>query len=262
MQYLECLAASLQDMSVTYQPAERMSVVLRAVVIELRGEGPVDPQLNFKLYKPNASLVPARRGSTIEEVDSPAFKRRQMNRPRAGTGPSKKRSMSMNTNVTSASLDLGILPVAGVHRFETESERSDGYVMVTPRSELVAWPSTLPQTPGLEHSLSLPSTTTTNGNIATRNAWMGAELDTSDSISQLANVHFPEMEGLEGGESMGHLDFMALGEGEWGREWNVNDNGELGVGSDLDGFPPQGTFGAMGFEGRYEMLNGIKAYSG
>jgi hypothetical protein len=37
MQYLECLSAALTDMAYTYQPAERMSTVLRAVMVELRG---------------------------------------------------------------------------------------------------------------------------------------------------------------------------------------------------------------------------------
>ncbi|KAF2492446.1 hypothetical protein BU16DRAFT_466772, partial [Lophium mytilinum] len=36
MQYLECLSAALQDMACTFQPAERMSVVLQAVMLELR----------------------------------------------------------------------------------------------------------------------------------------------------------------------------------------------------------------------------------
>lgn len=259
MQYLECLSASLQDMALTYQPAERMSVVLRAVVIELRGEGPIDPQLNFKLCKPKASLVPARRGSTIEALDSLVFKRRQTSRPRAEIGASKKRSMSTNTTIKSANPDLSIKPPPSIHRFDTESERSDGYIMVTPRSELNAWPSTIPQTPGIEHELTTPSTTVTSANIGSRttNAWMGAELDTSDSISQLANVHFPEMGSLEGEESMSHLDFMSLGEGDWGREWGAGDvGGAQGVGSDLDGFPPQGAFETMGFEGRFGMLSG------
>ncbi|KAF2755407.1 hypothetical protein EJ05DRAFT_100313 [Pseudovirgaria hyperparasitica] len=43
MQYLECIAAALQDMADTYQPAERMSVVLQAVVAELRGPPPDPP---------------------------------------------------------------------------------------------------------------------------------------------------------------------------------------------------------------------------
>jgi hypothetical protein len=242
MQYLECLSAALSDMALTYQPAERMSVVLRAVMIELRGGGPVDN--DFKLYKSKASLVPARRGSTNEAADIPLYKKRQTSRPRAGTGGSKKRSMSMISNVTN--IDLTVK--APVPRFDGESDRGDGYIMVTPRSEISSWhPLDSSSAPGLEHGLTTPSTGTTHHVSTPRNAWMGAELDTSDSIAQLANVHFPEIPALTAGDGdMTHLDFLSLGDGsgDWGREWHGGS--AVGVGSDLDGFPPQGGFG-MGF---------------
>lgn len=240
MQYLECLSAALQDMAYTYQPAERMSTVLRAVMVELRG-GPVDN--SFKLYKPKSSLVPARRGSTNDTNDIPTFKKRQTSRPRAGTAGSKKsRSMSMNTNMSNHT-DLTIKPPLQPPRFDAESERSDGFIMVTPRSEISSWPL---ETNGLEPSLTT-TTSTTLSNSLPKNAWMGAELDPSDSISQLANVHFPEIPALGGEDNMNHLDFMALGDGagEWGREWQGG-NG-VNISSDLDGFPPQGSFGGIGF---------------
>jgi hypothetical protein len=67
MQYLECLSAALSDMAHTYQPAERMSVVLRAVMVELRGGNESN---HFRLYKPKSAVVPARRGSTIDMDES------------------------------------------------------------------------------------------------------------------------------------------------------------------------------------------------
>jgi hypothetical protein len=247
MQYLECLSAALQDMAMNYQPAERMSVVLRAVMVELRGGGPVDN--DFRLYKSKASLIPARRGSNNQTQDTPLYKKRQTSRPRAGTGTSKKRSMSMISNVTN--IDLTVKAPPQPPRFDVESDRGDGYIMVTPRSEVSSWhplSNDSGNAPGLEHGLTTPSTA---NNLSTpggpRNAWMGAELDTSDSITQLANVHFPEIPALSGGDGdMTHLDFMSLGDGagDWGREWHGG-NG-VSVGSDLDGFPPQGGFG-MGF---------------
>ncbi|KAH7121057.1 fungal-specific transcription factor domain-containing protein [Dendryphion nanum] len=265
MQYLECLSAALQDMGLTYQPASRMSVVLRAVVIELRGSGPVDS--SFKLYKPKSALVPARRGSStndMESVDPSMFKRRQMSRPRAGTNSSRKsRSMSMSTSVT----DMGISikqpsALATGSRFDAESERSDGYIMVTPRSEISTWPP-LDATPGLDPNLTTATPSTLSTSAGTRNAWMGAELDPSDSISQLANVHFPEIPALSeaGDANLTHLDFMALGDGagDWSREWNGGGDG-INVGSDLDGFPPQGGGGfgmsAWGKEGFGGMMGG------
>ncbi|KAF2465280.1 uncharacterized protein BDR25DRAFT_239858 [Lindgomyces ingoldianus] len=243
MQYLECLSAALQDMAYTYQPAERMSTVLRAVMVELRG-GPVEN--NFKLYKPKSALVPARRGSTNDTSDPPMFKRRQTSRPRENTGSAKKnRSTSMSTSITN--IDLSIKPPPPPHRFDAETERSDGFIMVTPRSEISSWPNL--ETP-IDAPLTTPSTLSTSG---PRNAWMGAELDPLDSISQLANAHFPtEMQALEAGtgENMSHLDYMNLGDGnEWSREWNAQ--GGASVGSDLDGFPPQsnGGFGVGAFGG-------------
>lgn len=93
---------------------------------------------------------------------------------------------------------------------------------------------------------------------------MGADaLGSSDSISQLANVHFPEIPALTGESSAGagggssvagdllvgdgsggaaaNLDFLALGEegAAWGREWLTGAAG----GEELDGFGGGGAFG-------------------
>lgn len=256
MQYLECLSASLNDMGQTYQPAERMSIVLRAVMAELRGDSVPNHITDHKLYKPKAAVVPARRGSTNDTMDTPLYKKRQTSRPRAGTGASKKRSMSMASSVTNIDLTIKATPNPqnGSRCFDTESDRTEGYIMVTPQSEISSWnPLRDPQSSSLDHKgLSTPSSTalSTSG---PRNAWMGAELDTLDSIDQLANVHFPEIPALsEGGNGdMSHLDFLSLGDtGDWGTEWgnggNGNNGNAVGVGSDLDGFPPQGSYG-MGF---------------
>jgi hypothetical protein len=152
-------------------------------------------------------------------------------------------------------MDLNIKPSSYPPKFGTESERGDEYIIVTPRSEISSWPPL--ETPGLDPSLTntTPSTYSTSG---PKNAWMGAELDTSDPITQLANVHFPEINPMsEAGGEMSHLDFMSLGDtsGDWGREWQSGHS--VSVGSDLDGFPPQGVF-SMGFGNeRFEgMLSG------
>jgi len=231
MQYLECISAALNDMALTYQPAERMAVVLRAVMVELRGESINN---DFELYRSKSALVPARRGSTTEGPDVPMYKKRQTGRPRAGTRSSKKRTMSSTSTITNIDLTLKGPP----HRWDAESERSDGYIMVTPRSEIAPWPSISEAGPDLAHPLATPS-------AGPRNAWMGAELDASDAISNLATIHFPEMNSLPEAESLTHLDFLGLGDtnGDWGGEWQP----PSGVGSDLDGFPPKGTF-SVGFE--------------
>lgn len=248
MQYLECLSAALSDMAHTYQPAERMSVVLRAVMVELRG-GPEPNQ--FRLYKPKSSLVPARRGSTIDmdesENTSQTWKKRQTGRPRAGTGTSMRKartsSMSTTMSISNDVVHQNLNMKAPVPPRFDDPDRLDGYIMITPRSELGGpWPTFHDNTPELTHALSTPSTTLSTSNPRHSGAWMGAELDTSDSISQLANVHFPEMGAFEGDAGMTNLDFMTLGDGDWGmgKDWA----GGLGVGGDLDGFPPQSGFSA------------------
>ncbi|KAF1846269.1 uncharacterized protein K460DRAFT_339333 [Cucurbitaria berberidis CBS 394.84] len=253
MQYLECLSAALSDMAATYQPAERMSIVLRAVMVELRG-GP-EPNMNsFTLYKSKSSVVPARRGSTIDiddESSSQVFKKRQTSRPRAGTGASsrKVRTSSMSTAM-SMPMDrqsLSIVPPPPP-RFDDMDRNGDGFIMVTPRSEMSAW-QPISETPELSHTLSTPSTSTlSSSDPRNSGAWMGAEFDAQDSISQLATAHFPELNAFDeanGGsvDGMTNLDFMNLGEGgnEWsmGKEWNSSG----GVVSDLDGFPSQSGFG-------------------
>lgn len=75
MKYLECLAAAINDMAETYQPAERMSSVLKAVLDELKAARPV---------RQYASTVPARRDSSSRrdsdfEWNPP--KRHQTSRP-------------------------------------------------------------------------------------------------------------------------------------------------------------------------------------
>lgn len=254
MQYLECLAAALSDMAYTYQPAERMSTVLRAVMVELRG-GP-DPvsSTSFNIYKPQSSIVPARRGSTID-MDSDMndgtqqwAKKRQMSsssasRPRALTGGARKtRTMSSSTTGTSMQHGLSIqTPAPLPPRFDEQSQ-SEGYIIVTPRSESSAW------VPDLSHSLSTHSTSaSSSANARHPGAWMNTEFEAQDAISQLANAHFPELSAfddiisnapLSGGrtnEGGTNLDFMPLGDASdsWGlgKEWSG--------GSDLDGFPIQ-----------------------
>lgn len=64
MRYLECITAALRDMSEAYQPAERMAVVFDAVLHELKG---IHPEHQV------SSVVPARRGSSVDPKDAPSF---------------------------------------------------------------------------------------------------------------------------------------------------------------------------------------------
>jgi hypothetical protein len=78
--HLESLFAALEDMSAIYQPAERMSGVLRTVVAELHGYGSSFDEPT--LYKPRSSTVPARRRSLFESGNE-ATQKRPMSRRKA-----------------------------------------------------------------------------------------------------------------------------------------------------------------------------------
>ncbi|KAF2404514.1 hypothetical protein EJ06DRAFT_207395 [Trichodelitschia bisporula] len=234
MQYLECLTAALQDMAYTYQPAERMFLVLQAVVSELRGT--TDPGG----FRPRA-VVPARRGSnTVDEPEAPGLaKRRHVARAR---GQSKSHI---------GGGDMAIDPALGGLK---PLDEGDGFVMITPRSDLSGWPGDvmLGDTLGTPGGLSGLAAAARGGN-----AWMGAEMESHD-IGHLASVHFPELrdipgvgEGENGGGGGGapggaNLDFMAIGE-EW-KEWNGS---AVQPGSEMEGFA-SGANGFGGFGGGQE----------
>ncbi|KAF2430447.1 hypothetical protein EJ08DRAFT_243853 [Tothia fuscella] len=235
MQYLECLSAALQDMAQTYQPAERMFLVLKAVLAELRG-APGEPNDSFHQ---TGSVIPARRPSaSVEDMEPPSFtKRRQVARAYSRSKlPTIRRESMMS--VDSLSIDPAL---SGLHRklSEGDPDRPDGYIMVTPHSDISGWHSVAGD--GLPTPGTLPASITQRDS----NAWMGADLDAHD-IGHLAAVHFPELRDIDGsipegdgsnGESVNHvhLDFMGLGGDEW-KDWQPQ-HGTLGI-TDLDGFPP------------------------
>ncbi|KAJ9658282.1 hypothetical protein H2201_007841 [Coniosporium apollinis] len=237
MQYLECLSAALQDMAHAYQPAERMSTVLQAVMAELR-EGPSDAS-----HRPNrrmSAVIPARRSSAADEQEQASFKRRHTAKPR----PIKNaRSHSMGTN--NLNLNLKNLHSMGPPQFQrkadSESSQADGFVMITPRSEFGTWPPLAGDSvSAVDHPLPTPSTSLVTPGL-TRNSWMGADMDVNENthdISHLANIHFPELSAMNGDNENSHLDYMAFADNEW-RDWQNPLNGNGMQTTDLDGFPPQ-----------------------
>lgn len=241
MQYLECLSAALQDMAHAYQPAERMSVVLQAVMAELR-EGPSDSgQRNNRRM---SAVVPARRSSAADEQEQASFKRRHTTKSR----PIKNaRSHSMGTN--NLNLNLKNLHSMGPPQFqrkvESESSQADGFVMITPRSEFGTWPPLAGDfVTAMDHPLPTSSTGLATPGLM-RNSWMGADTDVSENthdISHLANIHFPELNGMNGDNDNSHLDYMTFADNEW-RDWKNPPAANGMQTTDLDGFPThQGSF--------------------
>jgi hypothetical protein len=77
MQYLECLAAALQDMTGTYKPAERMGAVLKSVMEELQ-----DSIEGYSLN--NGTVIGQRRCSTdVAPIPMMSNKRRQNSNARS-----------------------------------------------------------------------------------------------------------------------------------------------------------------------------------
>jgi hypothetical protein len=249
MQYLECLSVSLQDMSYTYQPAERMHIVLQAVVAELRGM-PVDSGNGY------SRTVPARRGSvSMEGVEIPSFTKRR-NIARLGS----QRSQSQRP--TSMNLDLNIDPMLSLVSLrklsDNDSERPDSFMLATPRSEGMSSWRGIPDASGMESTTAV----STNGLphlTDSGSTWMGTELDAHD-ISHLASVHFPELRDMpsigedgdaNNGSTLDFLSFTAPGD-EW-KEWRPGESNGLN-GQDMDRLTSSSVFanGLSGTPGRFE----------
>ena len=224
MQYLEVLAAALQDMAHAYQPAERMAAVLSAVMVELRG-GPISPG---KAFATQPSSIPARRSSTAVDVERPATKRRHTSRP--------NKSKAMNPPSTAMRQ----------HRASDASTASqqphlhNDFVMVTPSTEGSVWPNAHGTEYFQDHPV-LPTPDT--GNIGTpgkRNNWISADLASNDFPGMHPLSNLPGVSDAD----MGSLDFLTLpSEDDWTR-WHAGSND---VTNDLDGLPPRGRFAASNF---------------
>ncbi|CAG8951391.1 hypothetical protein HYFRA_00007303 [Hymenoscyphus fraxineus] len=135
MQYLECLASALDDMSYTYQPAASMSSILQAVMIELQNSSsitPPPPDIRHSPQRRESSSIPARRSSTNDAAEIRTFKKRQLSK--SSTRPLR---MSATTSIPEAAQTRTLkstFPPPGPEKTDKE------FVMITPRSERAAWP--------------------------------------------------------------------------------------------------------------------------
>ncbi len=134
MQYLEVLHAALRDMSHAYQPAERMSRVLDAVMVELRG-GPISTSKGSKGKRPS---VTARRGSTTaaseSAADRPTAKRRQTSQAKEPKSMQPPSSAAKGTHTHRASDASDRHSVISHLSFQPPQPQPDAF-MVTPTTE-------------------------------------------------------------------------------------------------------------------------------
>lgn len=126
MQYLECLAAALRDMTETYQPAERMSSVLEAVMVELRADAPAEER--------QRKSVPARRDSScytdIPEQYS-SHKRRQLAQPNTARDGTQMGLVNSASKQRSRNNDLQESSTDGSSH-DHPSPTFDNFVIITP----------------------------------------------------------------------------------------------------------------------------------
>jgi hypothetical protein len=241
MRYLECLSTALSELAHLYQPAQRMSVVLRAVMVELRGGCEVShPGLDI----PTAAAVPARRGSTNAadsyEDTKRMGKKRQIDFPRPDSALETKAG-SMNATpsaqVMNHNANINVNANANVNASGPhvphfgDATRMDGYTVIpTP-----PWQVSNPPLQ-LSHGLSTLGNTPSYSHPAHSGSWMTSGFNTNNSLS---TVHFPNVGSFHrevgGVDSSGAMD---LGGGNWdmSNEWA----GDVDMWSDSYGFPLQG----------------------
>ena len=203
IQYLECLASALQDMSYTYHPAASMSSILQAVMLELQNASSKTPPPDFRYLRGENVTIPARRESSSNETEEQRiFKKRQLSK--SSSRPANLSSSTIITDFakTPASMDgMGVM-LNGTS--ETEIERRDGYVVVTPRSERAAWPTLNSDLNALDY----PMTFTGMGINST---WMGIGCDGMSPFNGIVGVGDVGSDGQQDdGVKNQELDFFSF----------------------------------------------------
>ncbi|KAH8651824.1 fungal-specific transcription factor domain-containing protein [Tricladium varicosporioides] len=194
MQYLECLASALHDMSSTFQPAASMSSILQAVMQELQNASSKTPPPDLKYWRGDSMAIPARRDSTsMESEEARTFKKRQLSKSSTSARPTNLSTSATSSSMpTSISISDGKFPQTPASSAATASSnpltnpttnlmlngngienegRGDGFVMITPRSERAAWPSLSSDLNALDY----PMTFTGMGMGNTPLGWLGME---------------------------------------------------------------------------------------
>ncbi|KAF1810741.1 hypothetical protein P152DRAFT_490398 [Eremomyces bilateralis CBS 781.70] len=210
MQYLDILYGALQEMTVTFQPAQRMSLVLRTVMEELRGgESP----FNGSFAKPSLSLVPTRRGS-IPHNDSQgdgAVKRSRTNggfnqRHSSNTAAPWSAPLNWQTDPTLANITPLTQGSSHLHRFHPSLLPSDvgrdqpkGFV-VTPRSNATSWihPTMAIEGIPVHRNVADPNPIPLNNIVSGPFGSFGMESRGVD-IAGLASGNFPEITPVDQG---------------------------------------------------------------
>ena len=178
MHYLETLAAALEDMTETYQPAEQMSAVLQAVIMELKAT----------LHQPNPrKVVPARRESSIDDdlLRTGSSKRHQSFRATSPRGLPRNTTPHPHPNATPPLHETEATPMSTTTTHMHPQTGLDGFVIINPQTDTSnldgAWRSlSNANTSALDYSMfasnrSLNMHSNTTISTSQNSAWMGAE---------------------------------------------------------------------------------------
>ncbi|KAG9235559.1 fungal-specific transcription factor domain-containing protein [Amylocarpus encephaloides] len=213
MQYLECLANALGDMSYTYQPAASMSSILRAVMVELREADRKTPPPDFRSDFGRGSgsvLIPVRRESTNDNEDLRTFKKRQLSKPSS----SRPTNMFALTPAPVLQQTFAPTPASNPLAFplDNNSSAGEGYVVITPRSERAAWPSLNGDLNALDYPMAFTGMSGM-GTGATPLTWLGDFGDAGVVAGGMGSGNgggMGEDDEGEGGERRRELDFFSF----------------------------------------------------
>lgn len=206
MQYLENLAAALQDMSSTYQPAASMSSILQAVMIELQNASektpppPDFPGANGngaragRFLQRDSIAIPARRESNAMHLDEAqhdddmrTFKKRQLSKASSTSRPSVSNSSEYPKTPLAGGPPLSLAGGDGIFHPD-DDRRGDGYVMITPRSER-SWPNLNSDLNALDYPMQFSIPTPGMG-------WLGEGLGTGFEEGTTTHHRFDEEPGV------------------------------------------------------------------
>lgn len=208
MQYLECLASALQDMSYTYQPAASMFSILQAVMLELQNASAKTPPPDMRYFRGENVTIPARRESSLNDTEEERiFKKRQLSKSSSRpTNLSTSTSNTVSTDFAKTPQSNGGMAGIGVMLSgtgETEIERRDGYVMVTPRSERAAWPTLNSDLNALDYPMTFTG-------MGINGAWMGMASEGMSPFNGISGVG--DVNGVQQGEGIKNqeLDFFSF----------------------------------------------------
>jgi hypothetical protein len=238
MQYLECLSTALSELAHLYQPAERMAVVLRAVMVELRGGcAAIQPRLD----KPIIAAISTRRGSMnghsgygepsrIEQKSQTGLQKPGTAIKPRTSGASATPSTQVTNHNVNGNMSINVSSAHNPHFGETTP--MDGYSIAPSSSWQVSNPPL-----ELSHVLSAPGNTPAYSHPAQTGLWATSGFPANNS---LATAHFSDVGSFQreagGGDSLGVVDLGEAGDWDMSNEWA----GEMDVWTDSYGFPLHG----------------------